>query len=128
MIRSEELALVQGWAATRRTLESWNQRRRPVLGAWIAGALLVAVALLAATWVIAVGTTPDPARVSWRGLPRPAEVAAYPYLLERNGLVRALHALPCVAVFMAGPSLPTLAAGYSGFKRVVHEKAGPLAI
>src|SRR3954453_4098845 len=128
MIRSEELALVQGWAATRRTLERWNQRRRPVLGAWIAGALLVAVALLAAPWVIAVGPTPDPARVSWPGLTRPAELADYVYLLERNGLVLALHALACVAGFMAGASLPVVASGYSGWKRWVHEKAGPLAI
>jgi hypothetical protein len=128
MIRSEELALVQGWTATRRTLERWNQRRRPVLGAWIAGALLVAVALLAATWLIAIGTTPDPARVSWPGLSRPAEFADYVYLLERNGLVLALHALACVAGFMAGSSLPQVAEGYSGLWRRVHELAGPLAI
>src|SRR3954467_11432798 len=114
MIRSEELALVQGWAATRRTLERWNQRRRPVLGAWTAGALLVAVALLAATWFIAVGTTPDPARVSWPGLSRPAEFADYVYLLERNGLVLALHALACVAGFMAGGSPAGGAAGHRG--------------
>jgi ascorbate-specific PTS system EIIC-type component UlaA len=49
-------------------------------------------------------------------------------VLERNGLVLALHALACVAGFMAGSSLPQVAAGYSGLKRRVHEAAGPLAL
>ena len=40
----------------------------------------------------------------------------------------ALHAMACVAGFMAGSSLPTAAAGYSGLWRKVHDRAGPLAI
>ena len=128
MIRSEELALVQGWAATRQTLKRWAQRPWPVLARWTLGALGVAVLLLAATWVVAIATTPDPSGAIWPGLSRPAETADYVYLLERNGLVLALHALACVAGFMAGASLPTVAAGYTGWKRWVHEKAGPLAI
>ncbi len=40
----------------------------------------------------------------------------------------ALHALACVAGFMAGSSLPQVAEGYSGLWRRVHELAGPLAI
>jgi hypothetical protein len=128
MIRSEELALVQGWADTRRTLERWNERPWPVLARWTLGGLAVAVLLLAATWLVAVSSTPDPSGAVWPGLSRPAERADYVYLLERNGLVLALHALACVAGFMAGASLPTVAAGYTGWKRWVHEKAGPLAI
>jgi hypothetical protein len=42
--------------------------------------------------------------------------------------VLALHSLACVAGFMAGSSLPQLAGGYTGFKRRIHEQAGPLAI
>ena len=49
-------------------------------------------------------------------------------MLYRNGLVLALHALACVAGFMAGSSLPTVAQDYTGFMRTIHEKAGPLAI
>jgi stage II sporulation SpoM-like protein len=128
MIRSEELALVQGWATTRRTLERWKERPWPVLARWTLGGLAVAVLLLAATWLVAVSSTPDPSGAVWPGLSRPAEIADYVYLLERNGLVLALHALACVAGFMAGASLPTVAAGYTGWKRWVHEKAGPLAI
>ena len=40
----------------------------------------------------------------------------------------ALHALACVAGFMAGSSLPLSAAHRSGISQWVHEKAGPLAI
>ena len=128
MIRSEELALVQGWADTRRTLRAWRARPRRVLAAWTAGGLAVAVLLLAATWLVAVATTPDPSGAVWPGVSRPVQGADFAYVLERNGLVLALHALACVAGFMAGSSLPTVAAGYSGFKRLVHEKAGPFAI
>jgi hypothetical protein len=42
--------------------------------------------------------------------------------------VLALHAMACVAGFIAGSSLPLSAARRSGVSRWVHEKAGPLAI
>jgi stage II sporulation SpoM-like protein len=128
MIRSEELALVQGWAETKRTLRAWNRRPLRVVGTWAAGSVAVAVLLLAATWVIAAVSPPDLTRANWPGVTRPAELADYVYVLERNGLVLALHALACVAGFMAGASLPVVAAGYRGWKRWVHDKAGPLAI
>jgi hypothetical protein len=54
MIRSEELALVQGWAATRRTLERWKEHPWPVVAGWAAVAIAVPVLLAAAaieTWV-----------------------------------------------------------------------------
>jgi Stage II sporulation protein M len=128
MIRPEELALVQGMADTKRTLRAWSRRPLPVLAAWTAAALAVAVLLLVATWIVASFATPDPSGVLWPGLTRPVRTADYVYVLERNGLVLALHALACVAGFMAGASLPRVAAGYSGAKRWIHEKAGPLAI
>lgn len=40
----------------------------------------------------------------------------------------ALHALACVAGFMAGSSLPQVAQGYRGAWRRLHELAGPAAI
>jgi hypothetical protein len=42
--------------------------------------------------------------------------------------VLALHALACVAGFIAGSSMPLSAANRSGLDRWVHEKAGPAAI
>ncbi len=49
-------------------------------------------------------------------------------ILGRNSLVLALHATACVAGFLAGSSLRHAAALRTGFSRVVHEKAGPIAI
>jgi uncharacterized membrane protein SpoIIM required for sporulation len=42
--------------------------------------------------------------------------------------VLTLHAMACIAGFIAGSSLPLEAERYSGVWRWVHEKAGPLAI
>ena len=49
-------------------------------------------------------------------------------MLYRNSLVLALHALACVAGFIAGSSLPLEAERYKGVVATVHDKAGPLAI
>ena len=50
------------------------------------------------------------------------------FILYRNGLVLALHALACVAGFMAGSSLPVVAEGYRGWWRRVHDHAGRAAM
>jgi multisubunit Na+/H+ antiporter MnhC subunit len=78
--------------------------------------------------VIAVVATPDPGRVAYPGLTRPAVLHDLLFILYRNGLVLALHALACVAGFIAGSSLPAAAQSYTGVWRKVHERAGPLAI
>ena len=59
---------------------------------------------------------------------RPADLRDYGFVLFRNSLVLLLHALACVAGFIAGSSLPAIAGGYSGWYRKVHEIAQPLAI
>lgn len=124
----EQMALVQGWADTRAALRRWGRRPGSVLRPWSAGSLLVALGLLAATWVVAVLSVPDPTPLDFPGLYSPADLGDYGFVLFRNSLVLALHALACVAGFMAGSSLPQVAEGYSGAWRWIHEKAGPLAI
>ncbi len=47
-MRTEDMALVQGWADTRATLRAWLRHPGPVFAGWARGSLLVAV-LLAAT-------------------------------------------------------------------------------
>jgi hypothetical protein len=59
---------------------------------------------------------------------RRPDLADVAHVLYRNSLVLALHAMACVAGFIAGSSLPHSAARRSGLSRWVHEKAGPLAI
>jgi hypothetical protein len=127
-VKSEELALVQGWDDTKRTLVRWNGRPSAVLRPWALGSAAVAVVLLAATWGVAVASVPDPWGNGFPGVTQRAELADFGYVLFRNGLVLLLHALACVAGFMAGASLPLVAEGYSGLWRRIHELAGPLAI
>ncbi len=127
-MRSEHLALVRGWDETRATLRRWNADPWPALGPWTVGSLAVTALLLAATWVIARFTAADPSDYIYPGLSRPATWADFQFVLERNGVVLALHSLACLAGFMAGSSLPEVAKGYKGAVRRLHEQAGPLAI
>jgi hypothetical protein len=127
-MNTEQLAVVQGWADTRGALRRWNAKPAAVLAPWAAASLLVSVLLLAATWLVATQSTPDPWGASFPGVTRDADGGDYGFVLFRNGLVLALHALACVAGFMAGSSLPQVAAGYRGIWRRIHELAGPLAI
>jgi hypothetical protein len=128
VMKAEELALVQGWADTRRALARWRREPARVLTPWTLGAVAIAVALLVVVWLIASVVEPDPTGISFPGVSYPATTADFGFVLYRNGLVLALHALACVAGFMAGSSLPTVAEGYTGAMRKVHDRAGPLAI
>ena len=125
---AEQLAVVQGWADTRAALRRWCGAPAVVLRPWALVSLAVALVLLAATWVVAVSSTPDPLDVLFPGVTRRATPDDFGFLLFRNGLVLALHAMACVAGFMAGSSLPHAARGYSGVWRKLHDRAGPLAI
>jgi hypothetical protein len=127
-MKAEELALVQGWTDTRRALAGWNRDPWRVLWPWARGSLAVAAALLAAVWLVGTLSTPDPTTGHFPGVFQPATVGDFGFVLYRNGLVLALHAMACVAGFIAGSSLPTVATGYSGLWRKVHDRAGPLAI
>jgi hypothetical protein len=127
-VKTEELALVQGWDDTRAALRSWQRRPGSVLIPWTLGALAVAGALLVTVWLVATLATPDPSGYAFPGVMYRARVEDFAFVLYRNGLVLALHALACVAGFIAGSSLPRVAEGYSGRWRTIHDRAGPLAI
>ena len=127
-MRTEQLALVQGWDDTRVALRRWRRRPLSVLLPWSLGAFAVAVLLLLATYAVARLVTPDRYDAGFPGFTGPAHLSDFVYVLERNGLVLALHALACLAGFMAGSSLPQVAEGYHGWKRRLHDHAGPAAI
>jgi hypothetical protein len=127
-MNAQELAFVQGWDDTRAALGRWRRRPSLVLVPWLAGAFAVAVLLLLATLGVALLSAPDPSGAGFPGIDHPVTTADLVYVLERNGLVLALHALACVAGFMAGSSLPQVAEGYTGWKRRLHQHAGPAAI
>ena len=123
-----DLVLVRGMHDTRLALRDWNQHPGRVLWPWIGLSFVVACGLLLAVYVVAKAATPQPAILNFAGLTHPADLDDYLHILYRNGLVLALHAMACVAGFIAGSSLPLSAANRSGVDRWIHEKAGPLAI
>ncbi|HVL94501.1 MAG TPA: hypothetical protein VM266_01435 [Solirubrobacteraceae bacterium] len=127
-MKAEELALVRGIADTKLTLRAWQRRPMHVLRPWALGSLVVAIGLLVATGIIALYTRPDESWMSVAGITRPATFDDYLMVLFRNSLVLALHALACVAGFIAGSSLPVAARDKRGLWRKVHDRAGPLAI
>src|SRR5688572_18041031 len=87
---------------TRSALGRWRRRPADVLVPWTLGALAVAVGLLAAVWLVAIVSIPDPSGAMFPGVWYPAELHDFGFVLFRNGLVLALHALACVAGFIAG--------------------------
>lgn len=113
---------------TRETLELWSTHRWRVLGAWVALSLAIALALLAAVWVVAGLLTPDLTPIHLPGFTEPSEPSDLLPILWRNSLVLALHATACIAGFIAGASMPIAAAQRSGLSRWIHVKAGELAI
>jgi hypothetical protein len=123
-----DLVLVQGMRDTKLALSRWNREPGVVLRPWFLLSAAIAVALLFAVYAIAKFTTPDRTIYLIPGYNADTSFADYAHVLFRNSLVLALHALACVAGFMAGSSLPLAASHRSGASRWVHEKAGPLAI
>lgn len=126
-MKADDFVLVSGIRDTRGALERWNSQPWPVLRVWFGGALAVASALLFAVWVIAAHSPVDLSRLHIPGLTDDPEFDDIGHLLVRNSLVLALHAFACVAGFIAGSSLVLTAQHKSGFSKVVHEKARPIA-
>lgn len=122
---TEQLALVRGWDDTRATLRRWQRRPLAAVGPWALASLGVAALLLTTTWVIALVSVPDPGYFARH---QSGAWEDFGFILYRNGLVLALHAMACVAGFMAGSSLPIVAEGHSGWWRRVHDRAGKLAM
>jgi hypothetical protein len=123
-----ELVWNQGIRETRVTLERWREHPWPVLRGWLFWSVLTAVCLLAAVYYVAHMARPDPTPLIFPGVNSDATLHDAVHVLIRNLLVLALHAMACVAGFMAGSALPQQAEARRGLSRLVHEKAGPLAI
>jgi hypothetical protein len=123
-----EFVLVQGLRDTRGALARWNADPWPVLRSWFAGALVVAVALLAGVLLVAEVGPVDITPMYVPGLNSTADPGDVAGLLWRNSLVLALHATACVAGFIAGSSLPLSAAHRTGLSRWIHERARPIAL
>ncbi len=117
-----------GMRDTRETFEAWSARPWGVLRSWLALSLAIALALLAAVWIVAGQLTPDFTPIHLPGLTEPTSPADMLPILWRNSLVLALHGTACVAGFIAGASMPIAAAQRSGISRWVHVKTAEFAI
>jgi hypothetical protein len=121
-------AFAHGVRHTRTTLRVWRQAPARVLSQWVLGSAAAATGLLLAVLAIA---SLDHGYQQILTLQPPFEVghlADVLHVLRSNLLVLALHAMACVAGFIAGSSLPLQADAHSGLSRWVHEHGGRIAI
>lgn len=122
-------AFVHGAPRTRETLAAWQAEPGPALRRWFAGSLLAALALLAVTWLLAALSSANGYHVQTVAPPfRVGGIGDVGSILLTNLGVLALHAMACVAGFVAGSSLPLRAADRRGLARAVHEHGGRVAI
>lgn len=121
-------ALVHGLQSTRGTLANWRERPWPVARAWLLASAGVALALLGAVWVLASVSRSH----GGVALDQPPFAVGGPgdalRILGRNLLVLALHAMACLAGFIAGSSLPLQAERRTGVDRAIHERGRPIAL
>jgi Stage II sporulation protein M len=127
-VDASSYALYHGIRRTRTTLRMWQRRPLPVLGSWVAGSLLAAVGLLLAVLVISELFTNYVQPVELQPPFAIGDLDDVVRVVSHNLLVLALHAMACVAGFIAGSSLPLQAEGKSGVSLWVHEHGGRLAI
>lgn len=121
-------ALYHGVRRTRTTLRAWQRRPLPVIGAWVAGSAAAACGLLVAVLAISELSVGYVQVIELRPPFAVGDLEDVGTVLSHNLLVLALHAMACVAGFIAGSSLPLQAQNKSGVSRWVHEHGGRIAI
>src|SRR5581483_275053 len=127
-MESAAYAFADGVKHTRATLADWQRRPGAVVGRWAAGSALAAAGLLTAVLLIA---TLDQGYSRIIELRPPFVVGGdgdVLHVLRSNFLVLALHAMACVAGFIAGASLPLQVEHRRGVSRWLHEHGGRIAI
>jgi len=121
-------AFAHGVRHTRSTLRSWSRAPGRVLWRWVAGSAVAAIGLLGAVWLVASLDTGYQQILSLQPPFAVGDMHNVLHVFTSNLLVLALHAMACVAGFIAGSSLPLQAEYHSGVSRWVHEHGGRLAI
>ena len=121
-------AFAHGIRHTRSTLRTWQREPWSVLGRWAAGSAAAAVGLLLTVWLISSLYGGHQQIVNLQPPFAVGDAGDVLGVMRRNLLVLALHAMACVAGFIAGSSLPLQAQHRHGLSRWVHEHGGRLAI
>jgi hypothetical protein len=126
-MEANQYAFVHGVRRTKLTLERWQGDPLPVLRTWLLGAVAIGLLLLGAVIVIASLVNPDVGFDYLPSEPHSAETERIAHLVGKNSLVLALHAVACIAGFIAGSSLALSAEKRRGVSRWIHERARPVA-
>ncbi len=121
-------AFAHGVRHTRATLRSWQRTPGKIVGRWIAGSAVAATGLLIAVLVVASLDSGYSQIIELQPPFAVGDGGDVIHILTSNLLVLALHAMACVAGFIAGSSLPLQAEHHSGLSRWVHEHGGRIAI
>jgi hypothetical protein len=128
-VDASSYAFTQGVRATRAALTAWRRDPWAIMRSWLLGSLATAALLLLAIWIVAAVLSGS------QGAVVPSEPpfvtggsADLVRILAHNLLVLALHAMACVAGFIAGSSLPLQAKHYTGLRRIVHERGRAVAL
>jgi hypothetical protein len=121
-------AFTHGLRRTRTALAQWRSAHWRILLRWGAGSACAALGLLVAVLVISAlssaAAESPPAEPPFAS----GTIVDTIGVLGRNLLVLALHAMACLAGFIAGSSLPLQAGSRRGLSRRVHEHGGRVAI
>jgi hypothetical protein len=121
-------AFAYGMQRTRATLREWQRTPFAVVGRWLLGSALAAAGLLTAVLLIAWLDRGYQQVLTLRSPFAVGDLGEVLRIVRENLLVLALHAMACVAGFIAGSSLPLQARHRRGVSRWVHEHGGRLAI
>jgi hypothetical protein len=121
-------AFAHGMRQTRATLRAWQRTPLAVIGRWAAGSAVAAAGLLLAVLAVASLDHGYQQIVSLQPPFAVGDLAEVAHVMRSNLLVLALHAMACVAGFIAGSSLPLQAHEHDGVSRWVHEHGGRIAI
>src|SRR5271165_752678 len=121
-------AFAHGVRHTRSTLRVWQRSPGRVLGRWVLGSAAAAAGLLLAVWGVAALDGGYEQIILLRPPFAVGGLGNVLSILGGNLLVLALHAMACVAGFIAGSSLPLQAHEHRGISRWLHEHGGRIAI
>jgi hypothetical protein len=121
-------AFAHGVRHTRSTLRAWRLSPGRVLGRWLIGSATVAAGMLLGVLAVSWLDGSYDQVVSLQPPFAVGDMGDVLGVLRSNLLVLALHAMACVAGFIAGSSLPLQADRHSGLSRWVHEHGGRIAI
>ena len=121
-------AFAHGLRHTRATLRAWQRAPGGVVGRWLAGSTVAAVGLLGAVLLVASLDNGYEQIITLQPPFAVGDIRDVVGVIASNLLVLALHAMACVAGFIAGSSLPLQAQHHTGVSRWIHEHGGRLAI